>query len=505
MNTWNPILLAFQLWQYILAKVLAPDPPPPGKKLHRPRIAVIGAGLTGVAAASHCVGHGFDTCIFEAGPRENLGGIWSRVNSTSGLQIHSVMYRFFPTVFWSKGYPKRQEIVDQITKVWEEYDLESRTKFDFKVTKVKSDGFGRWYINDKVNGKFDGVIAAIGSCGDAKMPHLPSQEKFKGEIYHSSELDGKDVTGKNVLIIGGGASAIEAMEFVAKNDVNKVKILARSEKWIIPRNAVVDMLLALNVFGMETIFSWIPERLLKVFFYRDLEDIAPPSGNGLYTETPMVNSNILDMIRSGKAEWLRGDIVKCEEKGIRFNHRAKGVPKNGPGHESVEKGEVIIMATGYGRPSLDFLPDECFQDPYMPPNWYLQTFPPAHMTICANNCTYLNGIGSVGNFHVGIYTRVLLMFLIDPLTRPSEFWMKKWIDMTRFLKSKSPIPAFDFFTYSELFWWFFFCVTINPFRWKWALFVFTGIGLGLPLAVVGREDQLRNGIGMKATSNSHTY
>lgn len=75
--TWNPILLAFQIWQYFLAKILAPDPPPPGKKLRRPRIAVIGAGLTGVAAASHCVGHGFETVIFEAGPREQLGGIWS--------------------------------------------------------------------------------------------------------------------------------------------------------------------------------------------------------------------------------------------------------------------------------------------------------------------------------------------------------------------------------------------------------------------------------------------
>lgn len=196
------------------------------------------------------------------------------------------MYRFFPTVFWRKGYPNRKEIVDQVTKVWKQYDLESRTKFNVKVNEVKSDGHGRWYINDKSHGKFDGIVAAIGSCGDAKMAHLPGQEKFKGKIYHSSELDGKDVKDKNVLIVGGGASAIEAMEFVAKSDVNKVKILARSEKWIIPRNAVVDMLLAFNIFGMETIFSWIPERLLKKFFYRDLEDIAPPDGQGLFTETP---------------------------------------------------------------------------------------------------------------------------------------------------------------------------------------------------------------------------
>lgn len=92
----------------------------------------------------------------------------------------------------------------------------------------------------------------------------------------------------------------------------------------------------------------------------------------------------------------------------------------------------------------------------------------------------MNAIGTVGNWHIGIYTRILLMFLIDPLTRPSEFWMERWIDMTRLLKATSPTGPFDFFTYLELVWWFVFCIAFNPFRWKWALFVFFGLGFVLP-------------------------
>jgi hypothetical protein len=68
----------------------------------------------------------------------------------------------------------------------------------------------------------------------------------------------------------------------------------------------------------------------------------------------------------------------------------------------------------------------------------MQVFPPTHMDICANNCTYVNGIGAVGNFHIGIYTRFLLMYLVDPLARPQEAWMKRWIDMTSWIKSKAP-------------------------------------------------------------------
>ena len=409
------------------------------------------------------------------------------------------MYRFHPSVNWSEGYPDRQQIVSQITQLWKRYGLENETKFDTRVTKVYKDDRGRWIINDPSNGRFDGVIAAVGTCGDPKVPHIPGQEKYKGEIIHSSQLDGKNAKDKNVLVIGGGASAVEALEFVAHENARKTYVLARSEKWIIPRNPFIDILLSLNVFGEETLLSWIPEQLLRLFFYRDLADLSPPkdSGKGIFTETPMVNDDVLELVHSGAASWVRGDIVGFEEDGIRFNHRSQGVPKGGPGRETFIPGDLCILATGYTRPSLAFLPDECFAEPYNPPNWYLQVFPPEHMSICANNCTYVNAIGTVGNYHIGIYTRFLLMFLVDPLARPHEFGMKKWIDMTRWIKAKAPGGAFDFFTYGELLYWFVFVILINPFRWKWALFVLSGVSTGLPFQVVKEEDKMRNGLGMK--------
>ena len=46
---------------------------------------------TGVSAASHCVGHGFDVTIFEAGDEKNLGGIWSVSPYCSDL--YSILHR----------------------------------------------------------------------------------------------------------------------------------------------------------------------------------------------------------------------------------------------------------------------------------------------------------------------------------------------------------------------------------------------------------------------------
>lgn len=73
----QPVLWIYGLIQWVLDRLLSPAPPPPRAKLGRPRIAIVGAGLTGVSAAAHCVGHGFDVTIFEAGDEDNLGGIWS--------------------------------------------------------------------------------------------------------------------------------------------------------------------------------------------------------------------------------------------------------------------------------------------------------------------------------------------------------------------------------------------------------------------------------------------
>lgn len=235
--------------------------------------------------------------------------------------------------------------------------------------------------------------------------------------------------------------------------------------------------------------SFIPEFLLKKLFYRGLEDLAPDKG--IFTDTPMVNSDVMEKLREGKAEWVRCDIEEFVAKGVLVNRRSKGVPQGGPGHRELVEADMVIMATGFARPSLSFLPNECFAEPYAPPNWYLQTFPPAHASISAVNCTYVSAIGSVGNWHIGIYTRILLMFLVDPLTRPREAWMRRWVDMTRVLKRGGPTGAFDFFTYLELVWWFVFCVVVNPFRWKWAVFVFLGVGGGIPEGVVRGEGRVR--------------
>lgn len=100
------------------------------------------------------------------------------------------MYRFHPSVKWEQGYPDRNQILDQVRQLWRRYGLQNKTRFNFRVDKVYQDQGGRWIINDPSHGQFEGLIAAVGTCGEPNMPALPKIDGFRGPVLHSSELTG---------------------------------------------------------------------------------------------------------------------------------------------------------------------------------------------------------------------------------------------------------------------------------------------------------------------------
>lgn len=81
----NPLLhfssTLYVILQNFIAWIFGPPQFPSksfDKELPKRRIAIIGAGLTGVSSAAHCISHGFEVQIFEArGKEKGLGGIWS--------------------------------------------------------------------------------------------------------------------------------------------------------------------------------------------------------------------------------------------------------------------------------------------------------------------------------------------------------------------------------------------------------------------------------------------
>ncbi|KAJ7685626.1 FAD/NAD(P)-binding domain-containing protein [Mycena polygramma] len=521
----NPMTALTAVWrvcyilvQYLIIAIFKAPPPKSPDEPRNPygRVAVIGAGLTGVSSAAHCISHNFDVVIFEAAPRSGLGGIWAHVNSTSGLQLNSHLYRFHPAVIWRNAFPKKKEIVDEITRIWKEYQLEPRTRFETPVTSVKrveSDSGGRqWVINDGSEEPFDAVIVTIGSCGKPKWIHFDGMPKgvgqdsdsekenseeskdndiFRKPIIHSSDLDSEAVSeetikGKKVVVVGSGASGVEAVETALQRGAGEVVMVARSDKWIIPRNIFFDTFLACQPFGREMPLSFLWEGFLKLYQYHGVPDLVP-AHTGLFEGTPVVNDEFLGHVRNGKCKYVRGDPIRLTASGVLTNVRERDTKPGSEGVEETIDAEVIVLATGFEKPKISFLDDSLFPEDYQRPDLYLQNFSTEDWSILLTNSSYQSGIGTVGHFHIGIYTRILLTLLLDENARPSPKDMKLWVDVVRFMKRGAAGGPLGFFTYAELTIWVVMFHLFRLDRLRWFFFILFGWGV--------REKEGRKGPG----------
>ncbi|RDX45747.1 FAD/NAD-P-binding domain-containing protein [Lentinus brumalis] len=508
---WSALVFNFfyVLVQHVIIWLFKPPPPPSPECPRNPkgRIAVIGAGLTGVSSAAHAIAHGFDVVIYEQDNK--IGGIWAHVNKTSGLQLNSLLYRFHPAVLWSCTFPHRDEILSEIRRIWKEYQLEPRTRLNTPVTSVKrvpgtreqiqsdpAHSQSKWIINNGEDGEFDAVVVTIGTCGAPmriKFPGMPqhddntsdhgsekhegdNEEVFQGEVIHSSELDNAQLEGKNIVVIGSGASGVEAVETALEQGAKHCTILARDDKWIIPRNIVLDTLIAAQPFGREMPLSFIWEKIIAAWNYRGARELVP-AHLGIFESTPVVNDEFIGQVKRGQCDYVRCDIQRLTKDGVRVKVRGREA-KPGEGKEEKEiKGDVVVLATGFKKPEISFFKDELFPEGYERPNLYLQNFSTEDWSILMTNSSYQNAIGTVGHFHIGIYMRILLTFLMDPDARPTPKDMKLWVDVIRFVKSGARGGALSFFTYMELTIWLLLFHVFRLDRLKWVFFIMQGWGV----------------------------
>lgn len=127
------------------------------------------------------------------------------------------------------------------------------------------------------------------------MIELEGQSSFRGKILHSSQLDEAELRGKKVVIVGSGASGVEAAELAVQKKAKGIVVLARSDKWVIPRNTIVDVLLSLQPFGRQMVSTALPpptatreQRLMMKHWILSLSRSFP---NGLFASSTTAISN----------------------------------------------------------------------------------------------------------------------------------------------------------------------------------------------------------------------
>ncbi|MDQ8044484.1 MAG: NAD(P)/FAD-dependent oxidoreductase [Solirubrobacteraceae bacterium] len=336
-------------------------------------VLIVGAGLSGIGAAHHLMEHhpGKSFAILES--RAELGGTWS-LFKYPGIRSDSDMstlgFGFRP---WNepRTLADGPAILDYLRETAAEDGTDAKIRYDHKVLGASwSSDDARWTVDVETGGEaIQLTTSMLLSCSgyyrydQGYTPEFAGRDRFEGDIIHPQLWpEDFDYTGKRVVVIGSGATAITLVPAMVDR-AEHVTMLQRSPTYIASLPAIDPLAKALRKVLPETptykIVRWknvalqmvsynisrrFPDRMTKFFIGNVAKQLPDGYDVGRHF-TPRYNpwderlcvvphGNLFKAIRAGKASVVTDHIDTFTEKGILLTSG-----------EELEA-DVIITATG---------------------------------------------------------------------------------------------------------------------------------------------------------------
>lgn len=337
-------------------------------------VLAIGAGISGIGAGVYltqrCPGKSF--VILER--RARVGGTWDLFRYP-GIRSDSDMYTFgyqFKPWLNPKMISDGESIRGYLEETAREYGLFERIRFGIKVLRASwSSQAARWTI-EAVNESSGESLRftcgfLVGATGyynydQGYTPEFPGRERFRGAIVHPQHWPADlDYTGKRVVVIGSGATAITLVPSMAPTAAH-VTMLQRSPTYVLSRperDVLTNQLL--KVLPPMLVYRWARAKnvSLQLLMHRlslkypkpirrlllagvrrslpakaDLRHFAPRYNPWDERLCVVPDGDLFAAMRQGKASVVTGEIDTFTERGIAL--------KSG---ETLEA-DIIVTATG---------------------------------------------------------------------------------------------------------------------------------------------------------------
>ena len=240
-----------------------------------PRIAILGAGVSGICMGIKLKEAGFtNLVIYEKADR--VGGTW-RENTYPGVSCdvptHLYSFSFAQKSDWPKLYSGGADIQNYLEDVSEKSGIISYCQFHTEIIGASHEK-GGWIVSLKdASGKnseehFDFVISGLGGLHSPAYPDVPGLEDFKGASFHTAKWDHNvDLNGKNVAIIGNAASAVQAVPEI-DDKVASLTVFQRTPNWMMDRQNKEYSDFTLKLMRLLPIISVLNR--LRIFLWSDL-------------------------------------------------------------------------------------------------------------------------------------------------------------------------------------------------------------------------------------------
>uniref|UniRef100_A0A4W3K451 Flavin-containing monooxygenase n=1 Tax=Callorhinchus milii TaxID=7868 RepID=A0A4W3K451_CALMI len=329
------------------------------------RVAIIGAGTSGLVAIKSCLDEGLEPICFER--FGDIGGLWNYQGEVtperaslyksllSNVSKGTMCFSDYPIPEDYPLYMRSDSVLEYHRLYAKQFDLLKYIRFKHTITSVKKRAdfasSGQWDVvtkdgNDKVASEiFDAVMVCTGLHTDSYIPFdsFPGIEKFRGKYMHSKDFKEPEVfQGKKVLIVGIANSAGDLAVEISKH-AKKVFLSSRRGTWIMHRitqdGSPMDMVI-LNRFVIFLLtvlplclINWFAKKTFNFLFNHD--NHGPEPEHRFLSECPMINDDLPSCIKSGNV-LMKRNLKRFTETAVIF--------EDGTVEEDIE---VVIFATGY--------------------------------------------------------------------------------------------------------------------------------------------------------------
>lgn len=241
---------------------------------------IIGTGFSGLGMAIKLRQMGVENFILLE-RHGHVGGTWY-ANTYPGCacDVPSNLYSFSfePNPKWSYYFSRQPEIREYLEYCTDKYDIRRHIQFNSDVVQLRwIEEKSLWEVTTRSNdgektfhGRF--VVLGTGPLSNAAYPaDIKGIDRFQGQMCHTASWDSTlNFRGKNIAVIGTGASAIQAVPEIQQMGINQLLVFQRTPPWVIPR---VDRRLyqwEKNLFRRFPLF----QKLIRVLLYWGTESFA---------------------------------------------------------------------------------------------------------------------------------------------------------------------------------------------------------------------------------------
>ncbi len=207
-------------------------------------VLIVGAGLSGIDAAAHIAKAfpGRNYAVLEQ--RHELGGTWS-LFKYPGIRSDSDMFTLgFGWKPWDGEWAIADgpDILQYLKDAARETGVDQRIRYHHKVTKASWSSEDKFWTVDvertdtgetsQLTANFVWSTSGYYDYDEGYTPDFPGIEDFKGQVIHPQFWpEDLDYTGKEIIVIGSGATAVTLIPSMAR-DAGHITMLQRTPTYI---------------------------------------------------------------------------------------------------------------------------------------------------------------------------------------------------------------------------------------------------------------------------------